>query len=189
MRKSWAFHLAAPMACATLMLGCDRRDENRAEQASATAEKPAEATVALTGCVEAAPGTNQYVLRQVRFDGNRPVNPHNTTTTSGAHGITEGSWVRLDASDQDLRSRLGQRVLITGAITDDGRNTIGTAGTSGSATPSGDASQAASRGHHSEKVKDEAGRIGRESMADGTAAEVRVKQVQGTGEKCEQVNK
>lgn len=185
MQKSWTFHLAVPLACAALTIGCGGSD-GRAQKPQANApEKPAEATVALTGCVEAAPGTNQYVLRQVRFEGNRPANPHSATTTSGAHGITEGAWVRLAAGDQDLRSHLGQRVAVSGVIIDDGRNTIGTAGTSGTPTPAGDTSKAASPEHHSEKVKDEAGRIARESIANGTAAEVRVQQVRGTGEKCE----
>ena len=190
MRKSWGLRLAAPIACAALMIGCGgsdgRNDERRAQAPQGgAAEKPAEATVALTGCVEAAPGTSQYVLRNVRFDGNRPPDPHSGTTTAGAHGITDGAWVRLAAGDQDLRSHLGQRVTITGVVTDNGRNTVGTAGTPGVANPSGDTSQAASREHHSDKVKTEAGRIARESMADGDAAEVRVQQVKGMGERCE----
>ena len=37
---------------------------------------------------------------------------------------------------------------------------------------------------HAEDVKDEAGRIARESMANGTAARVHVTAMESTGEKC-----
>ncbi|HEV3484392.1 MAG TPA: hypothetical protein VG106_03220, partial [Vicinamibacterales bacterium] len=102
-------------------------------------------------------------------------------------GITEGSWVRLAPGDQDLQQFAGQRVNVTGTIMDDGANTMGTAGTAGQQTPSGDRSQAGAAGeHHADKQKMEMGRIARESMANGTAAEIRVQQVQAAGGKCDQ---
>jgi hypothetical protein len=162
-----------------------RNDEIQAQAHSRNRldqQQPA-ATVSLSGCLEAAPGSNQYVLRNVRFEP-RAGDPHATTTTPGGHGITEGAWVRLDGSAQDLSSHLGERVRINGSVADDGRNTIGTAGTPGVQTPTGETSQAASSEHHSEKYKQEAGRIGRESMADGTAAQVKVEQISGTGDRC-----
>jgi hypothetical protein len=180
--------LIGPLLSATLLVGCGGGDANSEERAAqspeARAEAPARATVSLSGCVEAAPGPRRYVLRHVRFEPRETGDPHIDTTTAGAHGITEGSWVRLRAGEEDLAAQSGRRVTILGAITDDGRNTVGTAGTHGVKTPSGDASQAPSSKHHSEKVKEEAGRIARESMANGTAAEVQVQKVVARGDKC-----
>jgi hypothetical protein len=180
--------LIGPVLYAMLMIGCvgkdNSTDERGAQQPDAKPEPPAQATVSLSGCVEAAPGPRNYVLRHVRFEPRETGDPHIDTTTAGAHGITEGAWVRLRVGKEDLGPHAGRRVTILGAITDNGQNTVGTAGTPGTRTPSGDTSQAASSGHHSEKVKKEAGRIARESMADGTAAEVAVQKVQSSGEKC-----
>ncbi len=173
-----------------LVIGCagtdsKRNQEGRAQQPEASKpEAPAQATVSISGCVEAAPGPRHYVLRNVRFEPRETGDPHIDTTTAGAHGITEGAWVRLRAGKDDLAPHAGRRVTILGAITDNGQNTVGTAGTQGMQTPSGDTSQAASSKHHSEKVKAEAGRIARESMANGTAAEVMVQKVQTSGDKC-----
>lgn len=165
----------AAVVCAAMLAGCSR----------GTTEGPAVALVSLSGCLEAAPGTQQYVLRNVRFEPRSTGDPHGTTvTTGGAHGLTEGAWVRLDAADRQLNDHLGQRVVVKGVITDDGRNTIGTAGTPGVQTPTGDTSQAASPEHHSDKQKKEMGRIARESMADGTAAKIRVQDVTATGDRC-----
>ena len=184
MRNNSALVIAAAMVFPVLLTGCGSEDAAPPAQQGQAArpEAPAQATVSLSGCVEAS-GAKGWRLRNVRFEPRQAGDPHRETTTSGAHGITEGSWVQL-AGDQDLTSHAGQRVKVTGVIADDGRNTIGTAGTPGVVTPTGDTSQAASKEHHSDKVKTEAGRIARESMADGTAASVRVQQVQGTGESC-----
>lgn len=143
-------------------------------------------TIAITGCVEAAPGTNQFVLRHVRHAPADGVDPQRDTTTAGPHGITERSWVRLDGGDRagELRKFAGHRVTLTGTLADSGENTIGTAGASGSRAIGGEASRAAGDEHYSDRVKDEAGRIARESMADGTAATVRVTAVESTNEQC-----
>jgi hypothetical protein len=179
MKLSWT----VPVSMAVLMTiaGACNRTQSRTGGA---AERPATATVALSGCLEAAPGTNRYVLRNVRFEP-RAGDPHASTTTSGGHGITEGAWVKLDGGEKNLTSYLGQRVTLTGIVTDDGRNTIGTGGSPGAQTPSGDTSQASSRDHYSDKVKMEAGRIARESIADGTGAEIRVTNINGTGDRCD----
>jgi hypothetical protein len=176
------------MMIAGAMAGCGgsdgANDEIRAHAPRGTAaEQQPAAIVSLSGCLQAAPADNQYVLRNVRFEP-RAGDPQVATTTPGGHGITEGAWVRLDGSGQDLSSHLGQRVIVSGTVADDGRNTIGTAGATGVQTPAGDKSQAASSEHHSEKTKQEAGRIARESMADGTAAQVKVQRISGTGERC-----
>ena len=192
-RTTCAVQLVWPVLLVALALGCERgrsdaaNVEGVAQKPAATTttpEPPAQATVSLSGCVEVAPGQHQYVLRNVRFEPRQSADPHRDTTTAGAHGITEGAWVRLEGGDQDLTSHAGRRITITGTVTDNGQNTVGTAGTPGAPTPSGDTSQAASTKHHSDKVKSEAGRIARESIADGTAAQVRVKKVDASGEKC-----
>jgi hypothetical protein len=188
MRNSWSIVITVLLSGTVMVGGCGgsgrAHDERRAQ---ATPEKqpeqPAVATITLSGCLEAATGTNQYVLRNVRWEP-RAGDPQATTTTPGGHGITEGAWVRVDGSGQDLTGHLGERVKINGIIQDDGRNTIGTAGSPGVQTPTGETSQAASREHHSEKYKKEAGRIARESMADGTAALVKVREISGTGDRC-----
>ena len=188
MRNSWNV-VTAILFCGVLTVsGCGgsdgANDEARAQAPRDTQpEAPAVATIALSGCLEAAPGSRQYVLRNVRWEP-RAGDPQATITTPGGHGITEGAWVRLNGSGQDLSSHLGERVMIKGTIEDDGRNTRGTAGTAGVQTPTGDKSEAASPEHHSEKYKQEAGRIARESMADGTAALVKVGELGGTGDRC-----
>ena len=188
MRNKWRTQLIAPAIvalCAACGGGDGRNQERQVQQPQTNApEAQAQATVSLSGCVEAAPGAQQYVLRNVRFEPRGSGEPNASTTTSGAHGITEGAWVRLHAGEQNLGSHAGQRVRITGVIVDNGQNTIGTAGSSGTPNVAGDKSQAASPEHHSDKVKAEAGRMGRESMADGTAAQIRVQQVQASGERC-----
>jgi hypothetical protein len=189
MKNSWAARVLVGLACAGAMAcgGSDGANDDRPRNSESRASSPdtaAAAIVSLSGCLEAAPGTDRYVLRNVRFEPRAEGDSQRTTTTPGGHGITEGAWVRLDRGETNLQDLLGQRVRLTGAVTDDGRNTIGTAGTTGVETPSGDKSQAASQEHHSDKVKKEAGRMARESMADGTAALVRVQEANGTGDRC-----
>lgn len=187
MRNTWGgIAVLAMLAVAACGGGDGQNEERRAQspQGSGQDAAPAAATVTLTGCVEAAPGTNQYVLRNVRFEPRSAGDAQAQTTTGGGHGITEGAWVKLDSAGQDLNSVLGQRVQLTGTIADSGQNTIGTAGTSGVQTPSGDKSQAGGKGDSDDRQRAEMGRMARESMADGTAAQVRVQQVQGTGDRC-----
>jgi hypothetical protein len=185
---NWKVQLIGPAVCALMIAGCagKKDDENgKAQQARTTrGEAPAQATVSLSGCVEAAPGPRQYVLRHVRFEPRETGDPHIDTTTASAYGITEGAWVRLRSGEQDLGPQTGRRVTIVGSISDNGQNTIGTSGTQGVRTPSGDTSQAGTSEHYSDKVREEAGRIARESLANGTAAEIVVRKVQASGEKC-----
>lgn len=188
--------IAMALVCAATLTACRGGTDGQADERLATTQArpdrpaagspdgPAAALVSLSGCLEAAPGTRQYVLRNVRFEPRSAGDPHATTTTPGGHGITEGAWVRVDAGDRRLDDHLGQRVVLKGSIADDGRNTIGTAGAPGARTPAGDTSQAASPGHHSDKQKKEMGRIARESMADGTAARIAVEDVTSTGDRC-----
>lgn len=189
MRNRWTFGCAAALACAALLTGCGggsdgANDDRPANATPGAAQAPAAATIALSGCLEAAPGTNKYVLRNVRWEPRSVGDPHAATTTPGAHGITEGAWVRVEGGEANLNNYLGQRVVLKATVTDSGRNTIGTSGAPGAASPTGDTSQAATSEHHSDKQKKEMGRIARESMANGTAAEVRAQEVSGTGDRC-----
>lgn len=195
MRNRWASTLAAPIVCGALLIGCGGSDDaSRDQQAQqppttrpeqATTGSQAQTTVALSGCVEGAPGTDQFMLRHVRFEP-RQEDPQRQPTAANVPGITEGSWVRLDGREHpdELQRLAGQRVTLTGLVEDSGRNTIGTAGTSGNPIVSGDKSQAASDKDYPDKIKAEAGRIARESMANGMAALVKVTAVQSTGERC-----
>ena len=189
-RTFWRVQLIGHVLCAMLVtIGCAGREssteEARAQQPEGSKpEPPAKATVSISGCLEASSGPRQYVLRNVRFEPRETGDPHIDTTTAGVHGITEGAWVRLRTGKDDIGPHAGRRVTILGAITDNSQNTVGTAGTQGIQTPSGATSQAASSKHHSEKVTTEAGRIGREPMAGGAAAEVMVQKLQTSGNKC-----
>jgi hypothetical protein len=185
MRQSSIFRAAAAVTCAAIVLSCrnDKPNEQRPQAANPDARPAGDAaTVVLSGCIQAAPGTDRYVLRHVRFEPRTDGDPHNSTTAAGAHGITEGAWVRVVG--EGLNTYLGQRVVLKGRITDDGRSTIGTAVTPGIQTPSGDSSKAASSEHYAEEQKREMGPIARESMANGTAAEVRAHEVTATGNDC-----
>lgn len=201
MRKSFARQLGAPVVCTVFLIGCGGGDEPRPQRPITTAaEDPAGqvgrdasdehlavgVTVALSGCIQGAPGTDAYVLRNVRVETREGIDPHRDTTTPGPHGITEGSWVRLDGGEraEELQSFLGHRVTLTGDITDTGESVIGTAGTTGDQTAAGATTRAAGDEHYAERIKDEAGRIARQSLADGTAALVRVTAVESTSDRC-----
>ena len=129
--------------------------------------------VDLTGCIGIPPGTAGYALERVQF-------PTAEAALSAAQvaGITEDAWVRLEGDKDALAALIGEHVRIRGAVIDSGRNTIGTAGVSGYETPSGDKSQAASDQHYAVKQQKEAGRIARQSMANGRAAEIRVTSIE-----------
>lgn len=143
-------------------------------------------TVSLTGCVTGGAGTRQYVLRDVRFEPQRPMDPHRDTTSTGPHGITQGSYVRLQDGDDagQVRKFAGQHVTVTGTVADTGASTIGTAGARGEEAHGGHRSRAAADEHYSDRVKQETGPIGRESLADGTPALVQVTAIEATGKPC-----
>jgi hypothetical protein len=181
MHKNWAVKLAS-LACAATMAACggtDGANDDRPAQAGRTAPQQTQ-LLTLSGCVQTAPGTSGFVLQNVRT-GSTTAPQGDTAATPETSKITEGSWVRLSASNIDLAQYVGKQVSVSGTIRDDGRSTIGTSGASGAATPSGDKSQAASSEHHSEKVKKEAGAIAQSSLATGTAPEVQVQSVNATG--------
>jgi hypothetical protein len=184
MRNQWKHCLTAVAACAVLAAGCGRGDQPTDYRAAQDGATPGE-TVSLTGCIETAPGrANEFALQHVRLDplGDPP-------TPAASHAITEGSWVRLAMADdtQQLRERVGERVTIVGSIRDDGRDRVGTGGPQPAPQqpdPRPDESRAGAEGHHSEKVRQEVGAIGQQSMATGFAPLVMVHRIEGSGEPC-----
>lgn len=143
--------------------------------------------ITVRGCITGAPGTKQLVLRDVRLEPRTPLDPHRDTTQTGDHGVTQGSYIRLQAGDHDgqIRKLAGERaqVTITGTLVDTGVSTIGTAG-EGQEGHAGIRTRAAEDEHYAERVKKEVGPIGQVSMADGTPALLEVTQVQPTGQPC-----
>jgi hypothetical protein len=141
--------------------------------------RQAEPVVELTGCVGVSLGTGEIALRQLEYAGD-----DSARVAQSIPGITENAWVRLEG-DQ-MESLMGQHVRLRGAVVDSGANTIGTAGVEGYEGHAGDTSQADSDRHYAAKQKLEAGRIARESLANGSAAKLRVLGVERTGRgECE----
>jgi hypothetical protein len=188
MRRSWAVTTAAPVAVA-LMMACSRKVDDTSSATSRRADlggRQAQ-TIALRGCLQAARGTSEYVLQHVQFEP-ATAQPSDAATSVGLT-VTEGSWVRLVANDNDLfKDKLGQVVSVSGTVKDDGRNTIGTGGNTSSpeqAQSPVDLSRAAGNEHHADKQSAEAGPGAQHGQANGTAPELAVEKVTPTGEKCQ----
>ena len=175
--------VAGVMMIGTLTLGCGAGAPTKRTAADGNATAAARTPVALSGCLQVGGvGPAGYVLRNVRIEDGSGTDPQRQATTPAPQGITEGSWVRL-VGGEELRAHAGRRVAITGMVTNTGESTIGTAGSSGNPTPGG-RSQAASDEHYSSKVKKEVGPIGSESLANGTAPELKVAGIKDLGEEC-----
>ena len=116
------------LASAVMVAGAAcARGGNESQQAQATAGETdamgrVHQHVSLRGCVQAAPGSNRYVLHRVTF-----VTDQASSEALAAEKaiIPPGSWVRLRAGKANLRDYLGQQVAVTGMIDDSGVNTIG----------------------------------------------------------------
>jgi len=187
----------APLACAVLMsTACGGSDDRREERAveSLQGRPTAQTSLTLTGCVQAGSLETRFVLENVRTAATG-AQPHAEGQTAGqgdratvpaSDAITEGSFVQLQtANEAELHKYVGQQVRVVGTLIDKGANTIGTGGARGQALPSGDRSMASATDmSNAEKKAQEAGRIGRESMANGTAPIIRVQEIQGTGQAC-----
>jgi hypothetical protein len=172
------------------MLTCGCGFNRGGDRAPASSEAPVasqgrQQTVRLSGCVEVGGmAIADYVLRRVHIEGNDSDAEPRTTVNPAPAGIVEGSWVRLTGA-RDLAALAGHRVVVTGVVVDTGRNTVGTAGAaSGVVLPSGDVSQASSSDRYWVKVKKEAGPIARESIANGTAPEIKVTEIKDLGKGC-----
>ena len=173
------------MSCALLTSACGSNAGARRDDGSATpvGSQGRQETVRLSGCVEMA-GMDDYVLQRLHIEGNDPQAAPKTTVNPAPAAIIEGSWVRLTGT-RDLPSLAGHRVMVTGVLADTGRNTIGTGGVSpGVVVRSGDVSQASTSDHYWVKVRKEAGPIARESIADGTAPEIKVAEIKDLGDGC-----
>ncbi|CAN5432409.1 MAG: hypothetical protein H0T05_04915 [Acidobacteria bacterium] len=179
--------IAFVAAWAVLAVGCggDRADHARTAEDGAGSASP----ISLNGCIGVAPGrANEFALQHVRVTS-AGEQPSLTQPSAQPHAVNEGSWVRLATADgaEQLRERVGERVTIVGTIRDDGRDLVGTSGPQPGpqqADPRPDESRAGADLHHSEKVAQEAGPIGQQSMATGTAPLVMVQRIEGTGEPC-----
>jgi len=187
MIRNWKLAAVVPLASAALVTACDKRSDRGAID-DATPKSADARAIVLKGCVGTGTGTQQLLLTQVQL---APLAGQPTDApTSVASSITEHSQVRLTMAagrDDELSKLVGKRVTVTGTLKDDGRNTIGTAGTERSpdqAEPRADASQAGTAQSSSEKVRKEAGPIGNRSMNNGTFPEVLVQKVDSTGEQC-----
>ena len=179
MSKRFQYSMAI-VSCALLTCACSSNRTGERGAASSTGRQQA---VKLSGCVEMT-GMDNYILQRLHIEGNDTDAAPRTTVNPAPTGIIEGSWVRLTGA-RDLPSLAGRRVVVIGVVVDTGRNTIGTGGvSSGVVVPSGDVSQASTSDRYWVKVKKEAGPIARESIASGTAAEVKVTEITDLGEGC-----
>ena len=139
MRKHFS-HLAIALLTAAIGVACTGRadsvDDRKAQGGGA---RGVNQRIALSGCVQAAPGTDQYVLRDVA-EVPPEQQPQGQERMEHAPIVPRGSWVRLASADaEQLKSHLGKHVLITGEVRDDGGNTIGTAGQSSPMPRAGEA--------------------------------------------------
>src|SRR5690606_12929190 len=185
MMRNWIFKLCVPLASAAVLVGCGQEvsdsQANRTAIDNATDQHRQDLRLALTGCVGVGIGTSQYVLEHIRPV---PLTEQPSDALSAANlTIPEGSSVRLNSGDtEELTHLVGYSVRVQGLLRDDGRNTIGTSGTSAPARSQADMrndkSQAATDQHFSNKVAQEAGPIGMRSMNNGTYPKLVVQQIE-----------
>jgi hypothetical protein len=83
--------------------------------------------IKIEGCVQAAPGQNEFALKEV-YVPPPAEQPVQQDTMEHPVPVSNGSWVRLTGGSQDLKDYLGQRVTIIGKVTESGANTLGTSG-------------------------------------------------------------
>ena len=121
-------HLTIAILAAAIGVACTGRNDtvNNDRRAQGGGERGINQRIAIEGCVEAAPGNNEYVLQNVALVP--PAQQPQGGDTSSL--IPRGSSVRLVSGNDDLKRYLGKRVTVTGEIRDPGTNTIGTAGQS-----------------------------------------------------------
>ena len=189
MNQQWGTRIFITFASAAILAGCNRGQDRTAID-HATDQQRQNQPITISGCLGTGIGTDQYMITAVQL---APLaeQPSDAPSTTG-HPITPDAQVRLAYGETDELERLvGQKVTVTGIVTDDGRNTIGTSGQQSGSTPANgklesrdDKSAAATDQHHSAKVAQEAGPIGQQSMANGTFPEMRVTKISGTSEKC-----
>lgn len=133
-------HLVVAMLTAAIGVACTGRNESvgNDRRAQSGGNRGVNEKIALQGCVQAAPGTDQYVLRNV-VEVAPEQQPQGQERMAHAPIVTRGSWVRLASGTDDLKGYLGKHVTVTGDIKDAGNNTIGTAGQSSPMPRAGEA--------------------------------------------------
>jgi hypothetical protein len=182
----WSLKLCIPLASAAILVACTQQVKDDRQRRESTSEPRQKMEIALTGCVQAGTGTNQYMLTEVKP---APLSSQPTDALSSANlTLSDTPAIRLSSNDtEQLTSLVGQKVTVTGLLRNDGHNTIGTSGQPAAEhQPESrtDHSQAATDQHPSEKVREEAGPIGNRSMNNGTYPELTVERINGSGEKC-----
>lgn len=191
MSKKWALQLCVPVASAAVLVGCTQEvgdgNQDRTAIDGSTNQQEEKRQIAVTGCLGIGSGTQQFVLRHVRPV---PLSEQPSDALSSVNfTLPNNSAVRLTLNDdQEVTDLVGQTVSVTGLLTGTGADTIGTTGrppvVEQHPESRADRSQAATDQHHSEKVRQEAGPIGQDSMNNGTFPEMRVQKISGTGQKC-----
>ena len=133
-------HLTIALLTAAIGIACTGTNEStknpRTEQSGGA--RGVNQRISLNGCVQAAPGSNEYVLRDVA-EVPPEQQPQGQERMEHAPLVPRGSWVRLAMGNDDLKQYLGKHVTLTGEIRDAGGNTIGTAGQSSEMPRAGEA--------------------------------------------------
>ena len=139
MRKDLS-HLAVALLTATIGIACSGRNESvsNPRKVQSGGNRGVNERISLEGCIQAAPGTKQFVLRDV-VEVPPEQQPQGQERMEHAPLVPRGSWVRLAMSGDELENHLGKHVTITGEIRDAGGNSIGTAGQSSPAPRAGEA--------------------------------------------------
>lgn len=136
--RNHASHLAVAILTAAVGIACTGRndgvDNDRRMQGGGA--RGINQRLSIDGCVEAAPGTNAYVLRNVS-EVQPAQQPQGGDRTEPL--VPRGSWVRLTSGNDELNKYLGKRVTVMGEVRDAGGNTIGTAGQSSPMPRAGEA--------------------------------------------------
>ena len=140
MRKHLS-HLAIALLTASIGVACTGGSSpvDNPRKAQAGGNRGVNERISLSGCIQAAPGTNQYILQDVA-EVPPEQQPQGQERMAHAPLVPRGSWVRLASADAgNLKDHLGKHVTITGEIRDAGGNTIGTAGQSSPMPRAGEA--------------------------------------------------
>ena len=132
-------HVTVAILTAALGVACTGRNDsvNNDRRAQGGGDRGINQRLSLQGCVEAAPGVNEYVLRNVAEVS--PAEQPQGADRAQQPLVPRGSWVRLVSGNDDLKNYLGKRVTVTGEVRDAGGNTIGTAGQSSPLPRAGEA--------------------------------------------------
>lgn len=132
-------HLAIAVLTAVIGVACaGRSNTNNDRRQQSGGNRGVNERLSLQGCIEAAPGTNAFVLKDVA-EVPPEQQPQGQERMEHAPLVPRGSWVRLASGTGDLKQYLGKHVTVTGEVRDAGGNTIGTAGQSSQMPRAGEA--------------------------------------------------